>query len=68
MNRIRLSIQPEHGRDADRLEIEAPDTTTALLIADINVHDGFAELWDGKRLLGRVIKHGGAYATFWEIA
>ena len=68
MNRIRLSMQSRPDRQTDPLEIDAPDTVTALLIADINVETGSAELWDGERLLARVIKHGGAHATFWEVA
>ncbi len=67
MHRIQLSI--DNGTDAgeEPLRMEACDAAAALLVADINVQSGSAELWDGNRRLARLIKHSGPHATFWEI-
>ncbi len=67
MSRIHMSITPRDAHDGDPVEIEALDVPTALTIADINTRSGTAELWDGKRRLGRLTKHGGSHATFWEV-
>ncbi|QPC99271.1 MULTISPECIES: hypothetical protein [Qipengyuania] len=65
MGRILLSIT---GEREETLELEVLDEATALLVADINVVHGNAELWDGDRRIARLTKHGGTHGTFWEIA
>lgn len=67
MSRIHLSIEQRSSIGDDPMIVEALDVHTALTIADINLRKGSAELWDGERRLGRLIKHGGDHATFWEI-
>ena len=67
MNRLRIAI---HGstRDPDAaIALEALDIATALTIADINVGNGDAEIWDGEQRLAKLSKHGGVYATFWRV-
>ncbi|MEZ5680375.1 MAG: hypothetical protein R3E14_03670 [Erythrobacter sp.] len=67
MRRIQLSIEVDRcGRDG-LLELDVLDEATALLVADINVRSGSAEMWDGDRRLARLTKHGGAHATFWQL-
>ena len=67
MPRIHLALEQRHSADGSPLLIEALDVQTALAVADINVASGSAELWQGSRRLGRLTKHGGDHATFWEI-
>ena len=67
MGRIQLAIEPASGSLQDRIELEVPDEATALLVADINLHDGAAELRDGERVIAKLTKHGGPRATFWEV-
>ena len=67
MNRLRIAI---HGsaRDPDAaIALEALDIATALTIADINVGNGDAEIWDGEQRLAKLSKHGRVYATFWRV-
>ena len=67
MTRIRIALDDRHSVNGDPVSIEALDIATALAIADINVASGSAELWDGPQRLGRLTKHGGSHATFWEV-
>ena len=67
MSRIQMSITPRDAHEGNPVEIEAPDVPTALTIADINTRSGTAELWEGERRLGRLTKHGGPHAAFWEV-
>ena len=67
MSRIHLSIEQRRSDSCGPMVVDALDVPTALAIADINMRNGSAELWDGDHRLGRLIKHGGDYATFWEL-
>ncbi|NNC52569.1 MAG: hypothetical protein HKO08_05965 [Erythrobacter sp.] len=67
MTRIHVSIEQRCSSSGDPMIVDALDVPTALAIADINMRDVSAELWAGERRLGRLIKHGGDYASFWEL-
>lgn len=67
MPRIHLALEQRQSIDGHPMMLEALDIQTALAIADINLGHGSAELWQGERRLGRLIKHGGDYGTFWEV-
>ena len=67
MRRIQLSIEDRSSARNEPLQFEVLDEATALLVADINVTTGSAELWDGNRRLARLTKHAGPHATFWEV-
>ena len=67
MTKYHLALDQRHSVDGERIIFETLDIPTALAIADINVGTGSAELWQGRRKLGRLNKHGGDHATFWEI-
>ena len=67
MRRIQLSIEDLSSARNEPLQFEVLDEATALLVADINVTTGSAELWDGNRRLARLTKHAGPHATFWEV-
>lgn len=67
MSRIHLSIEQRCSNNSGPMVVDALDVPTALAIADINLRNGSAELWEGARRLCRLTKHGGDYATFWEL-
>lgn len=67
MTRIHVSIEERCSSSGDPMIVDALDVPTALAIADINMQDGSAELWEGERRLGRLTKHGGDHASFWEL-
>ena len=67
MPRIEIALTSRYDERGDIVIIEAPDVSTALLIADINVSAGSAELWQEGKRLSRLTKHGRGHATYWEI-
>ncbi len=67
MDRVGLVIHD----DADshhRLRLEAPSVKVALLVADINMDSGVAEIWREGRLLARMRKRHGLHHPLWEVA
>lgn len=68
MRRIQLVIPPKHAKADEPTVLDALDTATALTVADINVGDGDAELWDGTQRLARLKRRGGPDGAFWEVS
>lgn len=67
MPRIEIAMCSRYDEKGETITIEALDLPTALMITDINVSAGNAELWqDGKRIC-RITKHSGEHAAFWEL-
>ncbi len=48
--------------------LEAPDMTTALIVAEINMGQWPVEIRDGERLLARLEKRGRSHAPFWCVS
>lgn len=67
MAKLQLHIEPRNAGDGGTLFAEPLDIATALMIANINLHRGAAEIWDGPTLLCRMVKHGAGLASYWEI-
>ena len=67
MQRIDIALCSRFDESGERVTIQALDVPTALLVADINVPAGDAELWRDGRRLSRLTKHGGTSGTFWEL-
>lgn len=67
MPRIEIALCSRYDEKGETVMIDALDVSTALTITDINVSAGEAELWQEGRCLGRLTKHSGAHATFWEV-
>lgn len=67
MARIEVIIETDKDADAEPLAFDTRDAATALVVADINVGDGSAELWDGERRLARLRKRGEPGASYWEL-
>lgn len=64
MPRITISLRPANQ---EPVVLQAVDMAAALVIADINLIDGSAELQqDGKRL-ALLQRHGGPTSSFWEL-
>ena len=48
--------------------LTVPDIRTALLVADINVQSGHAEIRRGKKLVARLEKHGHGLSPYWIVS
>jgi hypothetical protein len=67
MERYRLVIHSD-ADTASRLSLDAPSVKLALLVADINMSGGVAELWREGKLLARLRKRHGLRHPLWELA
>lgn len=67
MQRLRLEFSSQAGPTAPRHCFDVPDMATALLVADINLERGFAEVLDGDKRLARLEKRGEAGRTYWQV-
>lgn len=67
MSRLRVAIQGSPDTRDETIAFEALDMATALTIADINLSDGSAEIWQGEHRLARLAKLGEARTTYWRV-
>ncbi len=67
MNRFRIEIHSNRPGDGHALTMLAPDIPTALIIAEINMAGGSAELWDGDRHLACIQRQPGTQSAFWRV-
>ena len=72
MGRVQIVIrsfdEDDEGKDMPDTELDSASVEAALLVADINLTRGSAELFaDGKRI-ARLVKRGTGHAPFWELA
>ena len=59
-----------HADDAPigtRFALDAPSVPIALVIADINMRGGTAEIWKGERRVALMRKRKGQQQAFWEL-
>jgi hypothetical protein len=67
MERFSLVIHDDRA-SAAKLRLTAPSIKLALLVADINMTRGVAEIWRGGKLLARFRKRHGLSHPLWELA
>ena len=67
MNKLRVSIQSPDPDAREDIDLEALDMSTALMVADINLGHGRAEIWDGDNRLATLSKMAGAHASYWRV-
>ncbi|KLE32413.1 hypothetical protein [Aurantiacibacter luteus] len=68
MSSYRVEFNQGGLPSGDRQSLPVPDLTTALVVADINLERGVAELHDGDKLVATIEKHGRGGRTYWEIS
>lgn len=66
MQRYTLTFAPNGA--AARHSLDVPDLPTALIVADINLDQGRAEIRDGQRLLATLEKQGRHTAPYWRVS
>lgn len=67
MNCYRITYPATGSHGERQASLDAPDLRTALIVADINLHNGCAEIHDGAQCVARLKKRGRSQATFWEV-
>lgn len=58
---------PSRGDDGTVLTFSVPDINTALVVAQINLPAGSAELWDGEKQLAVLQRQTGGGSAFWRV-
>lgn len=66
MRRLTVNFPVHHGTASQHLDV--PDIITALVVAQINMDRGTAEIRDGERVLATIEKQGGELAPFWRVS
>lgn len=67
MSRYRLEYQADGPAGPQIMSLPVPNIATALIVADINLRHGSAEIWDGDTHLARVQKQRGRNSTYWRV-
>ena len=68
MSEYRLEFSYDGSPVGERHSIAVPDVATALVVADINVAHGVAELRDGERLVAKLEKQGRVGKSWWAVS
>ena len=69
MNRYTVKMPWRQGRvgDGTTLDLHSPSLRLAMIVADINMTKGTAEIWDGPKRIARVEKQAASGANFWKV-
>ena len=67
MSDYRIEFSDDGTPAGGRHSLSVPDLTTALVVADINLERGVAELHDGDQFLGTIEKRGREGRTYWAV-
>ncbi len=68
MQRYEVRIVPSEGKSEVRpFILDAPSLRTALIVADINIGGGTAEIWLEQRRLARMRKAAKGEQTLWKL-
>lgn len=65
MHRYQLQIDREDA--AETLSLDVPNLVTALIVADINIARGTAQILEGDKLVARIEKRGEGQSPFWVV-
>lgn len=70
MNRytIRMFSRPSQSGNETALELHSPSLQLAMIVADINMDKGAAEIWQGSRCIARVEKQPSSGAPYWKVS
>jgi hypothetical protein len=59
--------QQGHAGEKTTLELRSPSLQLAMIVADINMAGGSAEIWEGPTRIARVEKQSSAGAAYWKV-
>lgn len=63
----RYKLQIDRDGAAETLSLDVPNLVTALIVADINIARGTAQILEGEKLVARIEKRGEAQSPFWVV-
>ena len=67
MERLSLHITHRGAGNAEPLVFDVPDMPTALIVTEINMTDGTAEIFENTRRLARLRKAHSQKMGMWEV-
>lgn len=67
MQRYQVRIEPRTGEPRNVFELDSPNLRTALVVAEINLGGGTAEIWHRDRRLARMRNERASGQVFWEL-
>ncbi|MFB0613442.1 hypothetical protein [Aurantiacibacter poecillastricola] len=63
----RYQVSFDHG-NAEEHSLDVPDLVTALVVADINLTSGTAQILEGEKVLARIEKRGNGSSPYWHVS
>lgn len=65
---VNSDMDPGAGEAHELIVFDTPDVNTALLVTDINIGSGTAEIWHEGHRLARLRKRRGDRRGLWEVS
>lgn len=66
MQRLQLDLLPDADHAGQTFDV--PDITTALVVTEINLAHGSAQIRDGDRLVATLEQRGPAGSRYWQVS
>lgn len=63
----RYQLQIDRDGAAETVNLDVPNLVTALIVADINISSGAAQILDGERVVARIEKRGEGDSPYWVV-
>ena len=63
----RYQLQIDRGEAGEEQNLDVPNLATALIVADINIARGTAQILKGEEVVARIEKHGAGQAPYWVV-
>ncbi|WP_137681015.1 hypothetical protein [Aurantiacibacter suaedae] len=67
MDRYSLHISPAPAAGSSPMTFDVPDLRTALIVAEINMASGVAEVWQKDRRLASVRRVNAERLPYWQV-
>ena len=64
----RYELRIDRTDAAETLSLDVPDLATALIVADINIASGVAQIFQGDRIVATIEKQSPRQAPYWRVA
>ncbi|MWV27270.1 hypothetical protein [Aurantiacibacter rhizosphaerae] len=68
MNVQRYELRIDRRGASESLCLDVPDLATALIVADINIASGAAQIFKGNKIVATIEKQSPRQAPYWRVA